>query len=90
MFGILNLVIPLQIGARDVAFPFLNSLSFWLFVAGAALINLSLVVGQFAATDGLRIRHFRSCNTALVSVSTTHLGTADIGLWQLVFGHQLF
>ncbi|MFB0414918.1 cytochrome o ubiquinol oxidase subunit I [Xanthomonas euvesicatoria] len=48
MTGLLNLIVPLQIGARDVAFPFLNSLSFWLFVAGAALINISLGVGEFA------------------------------------------
>lgn len=53
MFGIINLIAPLQIGARDVAFPFLNSVSFWLFVAGAMLINLSLVVGEFAAAGWL-------------------------------------
>ncbi|MFA4212657.1 cytochrome o ubiquinol oxidase subunit I [Xanthomonas perforans] len=53
MTGLLNLIVPLQIGARDVAFPFLNSLSFWLFVAGAALINISLGVGEFAQTGGL-------------------------------------
>ncbi|WP_099206619.1 cytochrome o ubiquinol oxidase subunit I [Xanthomonas citri] len=53
MTGLLNLIAPLQIGARDVAFPFLNSLSFWLFVAGAALINISLGVGEFAQTGWL-------------------------------------
>jgi cytochrome o ubiquinol oxidase subunit 1 len=53
MFGILNLVVPLQIGARDVAFPFLNSASFWLYVAGVVLVNLSLGVGEFAATGWL-------------------------------------
>ena len=53
MFGLFNLVIPLQIGARDVAFPYLNSLSFWLTVVGAMLVNLSLVVGKFAATGWL-------------------------------------
>ncbi len=54
MFGIINLVLPLQIGARDVAFPFLNAMSFWLFVAGALLINMSLLVGgEFAATGWL-------------------------------------
>ena len=53
MFGLLNLVVPLQIGARDVAFPFLNALSFWLFVVGAILVNLSLVLGEFAATGWL-------------------------------------
>jgi cytochrome o ubiquinol oxidase subunit 1 len=50
MFGIINLVLPLQIGARDVAFPFLNSLSFWLFSSGALLILVSLVIGVFAGT----------------------------------------
>lgn len=53
MFGIINLVLPLQLGARDVAFPFMNSVSFWLFVAGAGLINVSLVLGEFAATGWL-------------------------------------
>ncbi|GAB3627317.1 Cytochrome bo(3) ubiquinol oxidase subunit 1 [Pandoraea terrae] len=53
MTGLVNLVVPLQIGARDVAFPFLNTLSFWLFVAGAALINISLGVGEFAKTGWL-------------------------------------
>ncbi len=53
MFGLINLVLPLQIGARDVAFPFLNSLSLWLAVAGASLINISLVVGDFSATGWL-------------------------------------
>ncbi|WP_409310161.1 cytochrome o ubiquinol oxidase subunit I [Pectobacterium sp. B1J-3] len=48
--GLMNLVVPLQIGARDVAFPFLNSLSFWLFVVGVILINISLGVGEFAQT----------------------------------------
>ncbi|MDQ1119523.1 cytochrome o ubiquinol oxidase subunit 1 [Pseudoxanthomonas sp. SORGH_AS 997] len=51
--GLMNLVVPLQIGARDVAFPFLNSLSFWLFVAGVVLIMLSLFVGEFAQTGWL-------------------------------------
>ncbi len=53
MFGLINLVVPLQIGARDVAFPYLNSLSYWLTVVGAMLVNLSLVIGKFAATGWL-------------------------------------
>jgi len=53
MFGIMNLVLPMQLGARDVAFPFMNSASFWLFTAGMILINLSLVFGEFAATGWL-------------------------------------
>lgn len=48
--GLMNLAVPLQIGARDVAFPFLNSLSFWLFVVGVVLINMSLGIGEFAQT----------------------------------------
>ncbi|WP_174891618.1 cytochrome o ubiquinol oxidase subunit I [Candidatus Hamiltonella defensa] len=53
VIGLMNLVVPLQIGARDMAFPFLNSLSFWLFAAGVVLINLSLGVGEFAGTGWL-------------------------------------
>ena len=53
MVGLMNIVVPLQIGARDVAFPFLNSLSFWLFVVSAMLVNASLFVGEFAATGWL-------------------------------------
>ncbi|HEU0045257.1 cytochrome o ubiquinol oxidase subunit I [Sphingomonas sp.] len=51
--GIINYVMPLQIGARDVAFPFLNNLSFWLTVAGALLVMTSLFVGEFARTGWL-------------------------------------
>ncbi len=53
MFGIINLVLPLQIGARDVAFPFLNATSFWLFAGGMALVNTSLGIGNFSAAGWL-------------------------------------
>jgi cytochrome o ubiquinol oxidase subunit 1 len=53
MFGLINLILPLQIGARDVAFPFMNNVSFWLFAAGAVLINLSLGIGDFSAAGWL-------------------------------------
>ena len=53
MFGLINLIVPLQVGARDVAYPLLNSISFWLTAASAMLVNISLVVGQFAATGWL-------------------------------------
>ncbi len=53
MFGLINLVVPLQIGARDVAFPFLNLTSFWLFFAGMILINMSLGIGEFSAAGWL-------------------------------------
>ena len=48
--GLMNFVVPLQLGARDVAFPVLNSVSFWLTASGALLINVSLVIGNFART----------------------------------------
>ena len=47
MIGLINIVVPLQIGARDVAFPFMNSISFWTFVVGVLLVNISLGVGDF-------------------------------------------
>ncbi|MHC9234512.1 cytochrome o ubiquinol oxidase subunit I [Pseudooceanicola sp. 502str34] len=51
--GIMNYVMPAQIGARDVAFPFLNNFSFWMTVAGALLVNISLFVGEFARVGWL-------------------------------------
>lgn len=53
MFGLLNIALPLQIGARDVAYPYLNSFSFWMTFVGAMLINISLVIGSFARTGWL-------------------------------------
>lgn len=53
IFGLFNLIIPLQIGSRDVAFPFLNSVSFWMFVAGVALFDVSLVIGHFSSAGWL-------------------------------------
>ncbi|HEY0220471.1 MAG TPA: cytochrome o ubiquinol oxidase subunit I [Afipia sp.] len=51
--GLMNFVVPLQIGARDVSFPFLNNFSFWMTVGGAVLIMTSLFVGEFARTGWL-------------------------------------
>lgn len=51
--GLMNLVVPLQIGARDVSFPFLNNFSFWMTVGGAVLVMASLFVGEFARTGWL-------------------------------------
>jgi len=53
MIGLMNFVVPLQLGVRDVAFPTLNSVSFWLTASGALLINMSLVIGEFAKTGWL-------------------------------------
>src|SRR3974390_630859 len=53
VIGFMNFVTPLQLGVRDVAFPTLNSVSFWLTATGALLVNVSLFVGEFARTGWL-------------------------------------
>ncbi len=53
VIGLMNFVVPLQLGIRDVAFPTLNSVSFWLTAAGALLVNMSLVIGSFSRTGWL-------------------------------------
>ena len=53
VIGLMNFVVPLQLGVRDVAFPTLNSVSFWLTAVGALLTNISLFVGEFAKTGWL-------------------------------------
>src|SRR5260370_657046 len=53
VIGLMNLVVPLQLGVRDVAFPTLNSVGFWLTATGALLVNISLVIGEFARTGWL-------------------------------------
>jgi cytochrome o ubiquinol oxidase subunit 1 len=53
VMGMMNFVLPLQLGVRDVAFPTMNSISFWLTASGALLINVSLFVGEFARTGWL-------------------------------------
>src|SRR5436190_4692920 len=53
VIGFMNFVTPLQLGVRDVAFPTLNSVSFWLTASGALLVNVSLFIGEFARTGWL-------------------------------------
>ena len=53
MIGLMNFVVPLQLGVRDVAFPTWNSVSFWLTASGALLVNVSLLIGEFARTGWL-------------------------------------
>ena len=53
VIGLMNFVVPLQLGSRDVAFPTLNSVGFWLTATGALLVNISLIVGEFARTGWL-------------------------------------
>ncbi len=56
LFGLINIIVPLQIGARDLASPFLNTLGFWLYVAGGVLINVFFVFGgEFAAAGWLSV-----------------------------------
>ncbi|MDQ1184827.1 MULTISPECIES: cytochrome o ubiquinol oxidase subunit I [Agrobacterium] len=51
--GLMNYVVPLQIGARDVSFPFLNNFSFWMTTAGAVITMISLFIGEYAQTGWL-------------------------------------
>jgi cytochrome o ubiquinol oxidase subunit 1 len=53
VLGFMNFLVPLQLGVRDVAFPTFNSVGFWLTASGALLVNVSLVVGEFARTGWL-------------------------------------
>ena len=53
VIGLMNFVVPLQLGVRDVAFPVLNSVSFWLTAAGVLLVNVSLGIGEFSRTGWL-------------------------------------
>lgn len=56
IFGLINYIVPLQIGARDLASPFLNTLGFWLFVAGVVMVNMFFFVGgEYAATGWLAV-----------------------------------
>lgn len=56
VFGLINYIVPLQIGARDLASPFLNTLGFWLFVAGVVMVNLFFLIGgEYAATGWLAV-----------------------------------
>jgi cytochrome o ubiquinol oxidase subunit I len=53
IIGLMNFAVPLQLGVRDVAFPTMNNVSFWLTASGALLVNMSLVIGEFARTGWL-------------------------------------
>ncbi|MDR3408252.1 MAG: cytochrome o ubiquinol oxidase subunit I [Methylovirgula sp.] len=76
--GLFNVVMPLQIGARDVSFPFLNSFSFWMTVAGAVLTMISLFVGEYARTGWLS---YPPLSEAAYS--------ADVGVDYYIWGLQI-
>jgi len=60
--GLMNYVVPLQIGARDVAFPFLNNFSFWMTTAGAVLVMMSLFLGEFSTSGWLALSNLGAQN----------------------------
>jgi len=60
--GLMNYLVPLQIGARDVAFPFLNNFSFWMTTAGAVLVMASLFIGEFSTSGWLALSNLGAQN----------------------------
>ena len=72
--GVMNYIMPLQIGARDVAFPFLNNFSFWMTVGGAVLTMLSLFLGEFSRAGWLAYPPLSGQPTAPAWVSITISG----------------
>ncbi|MCI1859030.1 MAG: cytochrome aa3 quinol oxidase subunit I [Sporolactobacillus sp.] len=92
IFGLMNIAIPLQIGARDVAYPFLNAISFWLFFAGALLFNLSFVIGgspdagwsSYAPYAGLEMNPGVGQNYYLLGVQISGIGSLATGINFLV------
>jgi len=95
VFGSMNLVVPLQIGARDVAFPFLNAISFWLFAAGAALLVVSMIVGDFSTAgwvaypplSGLKYSPGVGVDYWIWSVQIAGIGSllAGLNFWATIF-----
>src|SRR5438270_13440378 len=77
VIGLMNFVVPLQLGVRDVAFPTLNSVGFWLTATGALLVNVSLVIGEFARTGWLPF-------PALSELTYSPGVGVDYYLWSLV------
>jgi len=78
LFGLFNFVLPLQLGARDVAFPFLNNLGFWITFAGAVLLNISLGIGNYARCGWL-------CYPPLSELA----GSPDTGVDYFIWSLQL-
>ena len=72
----MNLIVPLQIGARDVAFPFLNNFSFWMTVGGAVLVMSSLFVGEFAQTGWLAYPPLSGIDASPGRGRLLHMGAA--------------
>ena len=88
VIGLMNFVVPLQLGVRDVAFPTLNSVSFWLTATGALLVNLSLVVGEFARTGWLPFPPLPSSLFARRRRRLLSVGGADFRRGHAAHRHQ--
>ncbi|MFD2624291.1 cytochrome aa3 quinol oxidase subunit I [Salibacterium salarium] len=92
LIGLMNYIIPLQIGARDVAFPFLNAVSFWSFAFGALLFNISFVIGgspdagwtNYAPMAGENLNPGPSQNYYLMGLQVAGIGTLATGINFLV------
>ncbi|OFW75025.1 MAG: cytochrome aa3 quinol oxidase subunit I [Alicyclobacillus sp. RIFOXYA1_FULL_53_8] len=88
IFGMMNIAVPLQIGARDVAFPYLNAVSFWLFFFGAMLLNLSFVIGgspdagwtSYPPLAGLQFDPGPGENFYLLAVQISGIGSIATGI----------
>ncbi|MGG3800290.1 cytochrome c oxidase subunit I [Metabacillus fastidiosus] len=85
LFGLMNAVVPIQIGARDVAFPFLNSLGFWLFSFGGLFLNLSWFLGG-APDAGWTSYASLALNSPTHGVDFYILGLQVSGLGTLIAG----
>ncbi len=92
IFGLANFIVPLQIGARDVAFPFLNSLGFWLFASGGMFIMLSLIIGKYSGAgwvaypplSGIKYNPWVGVDYWLWTVQISGIGTTLSGINFLV------
>ncbi len=90
--GLMNFVVPLQIGARDVAFPRLNALSFWLFFSGAMLFNISFVIGgspdagwtSYFPLAGTEFSESVGTNYYMIAIQIAGIGTLMTGINFLV------
>ena len=88
IFAFFNIVVPLQIGARDVAYPFLNAVSFWMFFFGAMLFNLSFVIGgspdagwtSYPPLSGLEFDQGPGENFYLMGLSISGIGSLATGI----------
>lgn len=87
LIGLMNVVVPLQLGARDVAFPMLNNLSFWLFAAGMGLFNISFVLGGAPAAGWTNYAPLATdfspgtgINYYLIAIQISGIGTLMTGI----------